>query len=96
MPTASSVPKAEKRSLIAQRKRFEALPQNALVNMKDVDSAARKFVAPFVPAGTFLNGENVLIVDDIISTGASLRCAEGELRKIGAGKVVGLTLFSGL
>ncbi len=52
----------------------------------------RRNVEGVYRAVTSCTGEHVLLVDDIVTTGATLSSAAEELLRIGAGKVTGLTL----
>lgn len=42
-----------------------------------------------------LNGENILLVDDIYTTGSTVEEAAKELKKAGAGKIFFLTIAIG-
>ena len=45
--------------------------------------------------GVDVRGENILLVDDIYTTGATMEAAAHELKRAGSGKIVGLTIASG-
>lgn len=55
-------------------------------------SAPARAIGPAFVARRALGGARVLVVDDVVTTGASLRAAAGALRRAGASSVVGLAL----
>jgi ComF family protein len=67
------------------RPQAELSEQERLNNIKD----------SFFWAGTALEGKTIILIDDVITTGATLNEAALTLKKYGAGKIYGLVLAKG-
>ena len=68
-----------------------ALRSRARASQKKLNAQERKANAVFVPKrGVDLSGKRVLLVDDIVTTGASMGSAAFALRSIGAREIVGV------
>jgi ComF family protein len=56
-------------------------PRERMLNVKDAFAAETEFVA----------GKTVLVIDDVFTTGATMRSCANALKQAGAGHVIGLT-----
>ncbi|WGM61736.1 phosphoribosyltransferase [Agrobacterium tumefaciens] len=76
---------------------LKASSQNAIFQMKELDRSERRIMNPFevdVAQTHHLAGANVLLTDDIASSGRSLSCAAQLCVQYGAASVVAVCLLS--
>lgn len=84
----------------AQLKDWSSLPPNSQVTMKRLDKKIRPYfnhlgVSDTV-AAEVIKGQSVLVVDDLMASGTSMRCTMQLLLAAGASAVTGLCFLSGL
>jgi predicted amidophosphoribosyltransferase len=75
------------------RRRFPTPSQTRLTRRERADNVRDAFEQV---AGTGLDGDRCIVVDDIFTTGATTSAVCGVLRRVGAGKVAVWTLARGV
>lgn len=95
------IEKAYVRSMYkAQLKAWSSLPSNSQVTMKKIDKKIRHYFNHLTvfdaAAAEAVRGRSVLVVDDLMASGTSMRCTVQLLQAAGASSVAGLCFLSGL
>jgi phosphoribosylpyrophosphate synthetase len=89
--------KALEQALIRSVRKNQESGKGAEISLKDIYKAHGKFVKNFMDATTNLNefvvGQNVLIVDDVASSGSTIMEMSRLAKEAGAKTVTALTLF---
>lgn len=87
---------ALRRAYTAQLRTMQHLPTGSLVQMKEVRESVIRPLVPAVTADvlTDLAGKRIMLVDDLLSTGSTLRSAKALLEAAGAAGVFGVCLLS--
>jgi len=98
---ADTIPNAGKhktREYKSQIRKWRKMPSGTFVSMKEVDNSVRNFFHPLAlsPGVGDLSGKRVLLVDDLLSTGSTLKCAQALVEEKDATHVSALCLLSGL
>lgn len=95
------IPKAGKYALKKykfQIRKWGKMPMGTLVSMKEVDNGIRNYFHPLALTDGVceLNGKRVLLVDDLLSSGSTLKCARALIEEREAKAVSALCLLSSL
>ena len=93
----TTVRKQDRQAFGRQLKEWRGLPAGSAVSMKLINPSIRPHLDPFTTTeqGPDLAGQNILIVDDLLSSGASIASVAGILRAQGA-TVAALCFLSGI
>lgn len=90
--------KYKTREYKSQIRKWAKMPSGTFVSMKEVDSSVRNFFHPLALSGGVhaFNGKRVLLVDDLLSSGSTLKCAQALVEERQAVEVSALCLLSSL
>ncbi len=90
--------KHKTREYKSQIRKWTKMPSGTFVSMKEVDNSVRNFFHPLALTEGVedLSGKRVLLVDDLLSSGSTLKCAQALIEERQAGEVSALCLLSSL
>jgi hypothetical protein len=97
-PIPQHVEERHRKQFISQINALQKMRQCDIFQMKKVEMALRPYFNPLIPNLSMANiiGSDVLLVDDILGSGTSIKSAAKYLLDAGAASVSGITLMGSL